>query len=51
MTKDQANQLIATYGRAWEERDANLILSVFTPEATYFDPREGMQIGHAGIKV
>jgi uncharacterized protein (TIGR02246 family) len=50
MTKDQAAQLIATYGKAWEQRDADLILTVFTPDATYFDPREGVQTGHAGIK-
>jgi limonene-1,2-epoxide hydrolase len=50
MTKEPATELIAVYGKAWEERDADLILSVFTPEATYFDPREGTQNGHAGIK-
>lgn len=32
------------------ERDAEKILTVFTPDATYFDPREGEQVGHAGIK-
>ena len=50
MTKERALELINIYGKAWEGRDAAMILTVFTPEATYFDPREGMQKGHAGIK-
>lgn len=50
MTKERAAELIGIYGRAWEQRDADLILSVFTPEAIYFDPREGTQTGHTGIK-
>ena len=32
------------------QRDADLILSVFTPDATYFDPAEGEAQGHDGIK-
>ena len=32
------------------ERDAEKILKVFTPDATYFDPREGEQVGHEGIR-
>ncbi len=50
MTRNQATKLIETYGQAWMQRDAELILSVFTPEATYFDPAEGVVRGHAGIK-
>jgi len=50
MTKDQATELIKTYGKAWETRDSSLILTIFTLDATYFDPHEGVQEGHAGIK-
>jgi ketosteroid isomerase-like protein len=50
MTKDRATELITIYGKAWTTRDADLILTIFTPDATYFDPREGVQEGHAGIK-
>jgi ketosteroid isomerase-like protein len=50
MTKERAEILIRTYGEAWEKRDANLILTIFTPNATYFDPKEGVQVGHAGIR-
>ncbi len=50
MNKQQATALIELYGRAWVERDAEKILEVFTPDATYFDPREGEQVGHEGIR-
>ena len=50
MTHDEARQLISIYGDAWEKRDADLILTVFAPDATYFDPAEGEQRGHDGIK-
>lgn len=50
MTREKAHALIQTYGEAWKNRDADLILTIFTPDATYFDPKEGVQIGHAGIK-
>jgi ketosteroid isomerase-like protein len=50
MTKERAMELIKIYGEAWESRDADRILEVFTPGATYFDPKEGLQKGHAGIK-
>jgi ketosteroid isomerase-like protein len=50
MTKERAHELIQTYGEAWKGRDADLILTIFTPDATYFDPKEGVQVGHSGIK-
>lgn len=50
MDKQKATELIVTYGEAWMERDAEKILQVFTPDATYFDPREGEQVGHEGIR-
>lgn len=50
MIHEEAKNLIAIYGQAWMERDAEKILTVFTPDATYFDPREGTQVGHEGIR-
>ncbi|MDE1974939.1 MAG: nuclear transport factor 2 family protein [Patescibacteria group bacterium] len=50
MTRQEAVALIDTYGRAWINRDADLILTIFTPDATYFDPCEGEQKDHEGIK-
>lgn len=50
MTHEEARKLIDIYGQAWMDKDADLILVVFTPEATYFDPAEGEVKGHAGIK-
>jgi uncharacterized protein (TIGR02246 family) len=50
MTKERAQELIEIYGRAWMQRDAELIISIFTPDATYFDPAEGEVKGHEGIK-
>ena len=35
---------------AWETRDPELILTVFTPDATYNDPSEPENHGHAGIR-
>lgn len=50
MTRERATELLEIYGQAWVKRDPNLILSIFTPDATYLDPAEGKQVGHAGIK-
>ncbi len=50
MTKDQAKALVTVYGEAWMERDLEKILTVFTPDATYFDPREKEVRGHDGIR-
>ena len=50
MEKEKAVSLINLYGEAWMERDAEKILQVFTPDATYFDPREGEKVGHEGIR-
>ncbi len=50
MNHQEAEQLIRIYGEAWMERDVEKILHVFTSDATYFDPREGTQVGHEGIR-
>ncbi len=50
MTKDEAKNLIETYGKAWETRDPDLILTIFTPDATYDDPHEPKNFGHDEIR-
>jgi uncharacterized protein (TIGR02246 family) len=50
MTRDDAERLLRVYGRAWETRDPDLILSIFTPDATYHDPGEPVRRGHEGIR-
>ena len=50
MKKEHAKKLIETYGKAWETKDSDLILSIFTDDATYFDPKEPLNIGRDAIK-
>jgi uncharacterized protein (TIGR02246 family) len=50
MTKAQATSLLQTYGKAWESQDAELILTIFTEDAQYNDPKEAGNFGHAGIR-
>jgi uncharacterized protein (TIGR02246 family) len=50
MTRERATELINTYGRAWVTRDPELILSVFTPDARYYEPHEPQNVGHAEIR-
>ena len=50
MTKDEAMALLNTYGDAWKKRDPELILTIFTSDATYDDPKEPKNFGHAEIK-
>jgi uncharacterized protein (TIGR02246 family) len=50
MTKEEVTKLIEIYAKAWETGNANLILTIFTPDATYMDPAEPENIGHKGIK-
>jgi ketosteroid isomerase-like protein len=50
MTKDEAIKLIEIYGKAWETRDPELIVTIFTEEATYNDPKEPENIGRDAIK-
>lgn len=50
MTKEEAIKLIEIYGRAWETRDPELIITIFTEDATYNDPKEPENIGIAAIK-
>jgi ketosteroid isomerase-like protein len=50
MTKDEAIKLIEVYGKAWETRDPELIVTIFTEEATYNDPKEPENVGRDAIK-
>lgn len=50
MTKERAKELVEIYGRAWETRDPDLIVSIFTEDATYDDPREPVNNGREAIR-
>lgn len=50
MTKEEAQKLIKIYGRAWETRDPELIVTIFTEDATYNDPKEPENIGRDAIR-
>lgn len=51
LSKDQVQQVIDTYLRAWTSQDPELILTVFTPTATYHERVLGEPIReHAGIR-
>jgi|GEM_PF-1091410 len=50
MDKKQAQKLLMIYGEAWEKRDPELILTIFTPDATYDDPHEPKNFGHDEIR-
>ncbi len=50
MTKNEATKLLDIYGKAWETRDENLIVTIFTEDASYNDPKEPENFGHAGIR-
>lgn len=50
MTKEEATRLITIYGKAWETRDPDLIVTIFTDDATYNDPKEPLNSGRDAIK-
>ena len=50
MTKEEATNLIEIYGRAWETRDPDLIVTIFSDDATYNDPKEPLNIGRDAIR-
>ena len=50
MKKEEATKLIEIYGKAWETRDPELIVTIFTDDATYFDPKEPLNTGRDAIK-
>jgi len=50
MTKEQATKLLNIYGKAWVTRDPDLIVTIFTEDATYDDPHEPENIGREAIR-
>jgi uncharacterized protein (TIGR02246 family) len=51
LVKQDVRKLIDVYIRAWTTQDPDLILTVFTPSATYHERVLGEPIrGHAGIR-
>lgn len=51
INKDSADKLLETYGRAWEQQDSDLILTIFTDDATYKERALGTpMVGHEQIK-
>lgn len=50
MTKDEAIKLLNIYGEAWEKQDPELILTIFTPDAIYNDPKESPLVHHDAIR-
>ncbi|OHA78509.1 MAG: hypothetical protein A2V96_02710 [Candidatus Yonathbacteria bacterium RBG_16_43_6] len=49
MTKEEATKLIEIYGKAWETKDPELIITIFTEDATYDDPKEPVNNGRDAI--
>jgi ketosteroid isomerase-like protein len=50
MTKEEATKLLMIYGEAWEKRDPELIVTIFTEDATYNDPKEPENVGREAIR-
>jgi uncharacterized protein (TIGR02246 family) len=50
MTIDEVKNLIDTYGKAWETKDPDLAVSIFTEDATYDDPHEPVNRGKEAIR-
>lgn len=51
MTRERAGTLINLYGAAWEKKDPQLVLEVFTEGAIHGDPGDhpAMRVGHNEI--
>jgi ketosteroid isomerase-like protein len=50
MTKEKAIELLNIYGKAWVARDPELIVTIFTDDATYDDPHEPRNDGIEAIR-
>lgn len=50
MTKLEATTLLEIYGRAWVTQDLELIVTIFTNDATYHDPKEQKNFGRDAIR-
>lgn len=50
VTRATARNILSTYGKAWEDQDTNLILSIFAKNATYQERTFSKPFkGHKGI--
>jgi nuclear transport factor 2 (NTF2) superfamily protein len=50
MTHEEARKLIEVYGKAWETKNPDLVVSIFTEDATYDDPHEPVNNGREAIR-
>lgn len=50
MKYSEAKKLLDTYGEAWMKQDSDMILTIFTPDAIYNDPKDPENHGHDGIR-
>jgi ketosteroid isomerase-like protein len=50
MDKETATKLLTIYGEAWVTQNPNLIVSIFSDDATYNDPREPQNVGREAIR-
>ena len=50
VTKERAEEIMQIYVQAWVERDPELIITIFTEDATYGEGLRGTYSGHEGIK-
>jgi len=50
MKKENLLKLLATYGKAWETQDSDLICDIFTEDAIYNAPDSPPCIGRKGIR-
>ena len=50
MTKEKATELMNTYGRAWVTQDPDLVTTIFTEDARYYEPREPENVGKEAIR-
>ena len=50
VSHERAQELLETYGKAWVEQDIELVLTLFAPEAQYWERAFAEPyIGHEGI--
>lgn len=50
MTKEEATKLLTVYGEAWVTQSPDLIVSIFSDNATYNDPHEAENVGKEAIR-
>ena len=50
VTKERAEEIMEIYAKAWETKDPELIITLFTEDATYKEGVRGLYDGHKGIK-